>query len=108
MMILRWFRQLFGQHVSKQNQAAARRGRRRGKTVFPCIEVLENRTLPSAYLVQDINADVRGATFGPLTASGGKAFFTGDNGTGGTQLYASDRNSITQLASGLVSFTNPL
>src|SRR5262249_49559939 len=84
------FRSVLNSLKSLPSASAARRKQRRPLASRLHVEVLEDRTLLSVTLVQDINPAGAGSNPGPLTAVGDRVFFAADVPATGRELYVSD------------------
>src|SRR5262249_229131 len=85
-----WFRSVLNSLKSPPSASAARRKQRRPLASRLHVEALEDRTLLSATLLQDINPAGVGSNPGPLTPVGARVFFTADVPGTGRELYVSD------------------
>jgi ELWxxDGT repeat protein len=85
-----WFRSVRNALKSPPSASAARRKQRRPLASRLHVEALEDRTLLSATLVQDINPATAGSWPESLTAVGDRVFFTAEVPATGRELYVSD------------------
>src|SRR5262249_35817683 len=98
------FRSVLNSLKSPPSASAARRKQRRPLASRLHVEALEDRTLLSATLLQDINPAGVGSNPYPLTAVGDRLFFTADVPATGRELYVSDG---TPEGTALVKDINP-
>jgi ELWxxDGT repeat protein len=64
----------------------------------PQIECLEERWLPSAVLVQDLNTNTQSSSPVGITRSGALAFFVANDGLNGQQVWKSDGTTAAMVA----------